>query len=230
MRRDLKIAVAQPKCLAHEVAANAVEHARAIREARARVVLFPELSLTGYELDAEIIAPDDERLTPIVEACAETGALALAGAPVAGPRIGVLGIDGDGAAVVYGKVYLHGSESDRFIPGAPAVLEVDGWRLGLAVCRDTKFPQHAADTAALGMHAYLAGVVNADDEAEVAGERARRVAAAHGVPVAVAVFAGPTGGGFDRTCGRSGIWSATGELLAEASPEPGDVVWHTFAG
>ena len=54
-----------------------------IRLARARIVVFPELSLTGYELDAEAVSPD-EALIVIAEACAQTNAIALAGAPVAG--------------------------------------------------------------------------------------------------------------------------------------------------
>ena len=85
MRGPLMVAVAQPLCLAHDVAANARAHAAAIRApeaAGARVVVFPELSLTGYELDADPVDPGDERLQPIVEACADTGAVALAGAPV----------------------------------------------------------------------------------------------------------------------------------------------------
>ncbi|MFE2990616.1 nitrilase-related carbon-nitrogen hydrolase [Streptomyces sp. NPDC059262] len=81
------IAVAQPRCTAYDVTANAVAHAEAVRAADARVVVFPEMSLTGYELDAVPVLPDDERLAPIVAACAETGALALVGAPVPGPRI-----------------------------------------------------------------------------------------------------------------------------------------------
>ncbi|MFC8194174.1 carbon-nitrogen hydrolase family protein [Streptomyces sp. NPDC057298] len=224
----LRIAVAQPRCAAHDVTANAVAHAEAVRAAGARVVVFPEMSLTGYELDAAPVSPDDERLAPIITACAETGTLALVGAPVPGPRIGVLAVDGDGARVVYGKVHLHGSEADRFVPGECAVIDVDGWRLGLAVCRDTGIPDHAAKTAALGMDGYVAGVVHADDEAEVHGERARRVAADHGVWVATAAFAGPTGGGFDRTSGRSGIWSADGTLIAEASAGPDDFARAVF--
>jgi predicted amidohydrolase len=219
----LTIAVAQPRCVAHHVAGNAVAHAEAVRAARARVVVFPELSLTGYELDAAPVAPDDERLAPLVAACAETGSLALAGAPVPGPHIGVLAVGGDGARVVYRKTHLYGAEADRFLPGEPAVLEVDGVRLGLAVCRDTGLPEHAAATAALGMDGYVAGVVHADTEAGVHGERARRAAADHGVWVATAAFAGPTGSGFDRTSGRSGIWAADGTLLAEASDLPGDL-------
>ncbi|MEU0926468.1 carbon-nitrogen hydrolase family protein [Streptomyces malaysiensis] len=223
MTRSLSIAVAQPRCVAHDVAANAVAHAEAVRAAGARVVVFPEMSLTGYELDATPVAPDDERLAPIVAACAESRTLALVGAAVAGPRIGILAVDGDGAHVGYGKVCLHSSEAIRFVPGEPTVLEVDGWRLGLAVCRDTGIPEHAARTAALGMDGYVAGVVHAEHEAEVHGERARRVAADHGVWVATAAFAGPTGGGFDRTSGRSGIWSADGELIAGTGAAPDEI-------
>jgi predicted amidohydrolase len=225
----LSVAVAQPRCVAHDVTGNAKAHAEAVRAAHARVVVFPEMSLTGYELDADPIAPDDERLAPIVAACAEARTLALVGAPVPGPRIGILAVDGDGARAVYGKVHLHSSEALHFVPGEPAVVEVDGWRLGLAVCRDTGIPEHAARTAALGMDGYVAGVVHADHEAGLHGERARRVAADHGVWVATAAFAGPTGGGFDRTSGRSGIWSAEGKLIAEAGVAPDDVARAVFS-
>lgn len=223
VEQSLSIAVAQPRCTAHDVVANAAAHAEAIRAAGARVVVFPELSLTGYELDAEIVSPDDERLAPIISACAETGSLALVGAPVPGPHIGTLAVDASGASVAYAKVNLHGSEIGRFVPGEPTMITVDGWRLGLAICRDTGIPEHAALTAALGIDGYVAGVVHADHETEDIGERARRVAADHGVWVATAAFAGPTGGGFERTSGRSGIWSADGELVVEAGTDPDDV-------
>jgi predicted amidohydrolase len=51
MYEPLVIAVAQPLCVPYDVAANAVTHAAAVRGAGARVVIFPELSLTGYELE-----------------------------------------------------------------------------------------------------------------------------------------------------------------------------------
>src|SRR5205823_3134112 len=87
-RVPLLLAVAQPECVSFDVAANALAHAALVRRAGARVVVFPELSLTGYELDAPPLAADDARLAPLVEACAETGSVALAGAPVPGPHIG----------------------------------------------------------------------------------------------------------------------------------------------
>lgn len=228
MRQSLRIAVAQPRCAAHAVAENAVTHAELIQNAQARVMVFPEMSLTGYELDAEVIAPQDGRLAPIIAACAQAQTIALVGAPVPGPYIGFLAVDHRGASVVYRKVYLHDIESDRFLPGEPVVLEVDGWRLGLAICRDTGISEHAERTAALGIDGYVAGVVHSGDQVGLHGERARRIAADHGVWAATAAFAGPTGGGFDRTSGHSGIWSATGALLAEAGAEPGEFACYTF--
>jgi predicted amidohydrolase len=42
-----------------------VTHAATGCSAGARVVVFPELSLTGYELDAPAITVEDPRLAPI---------------------------------------------------------------------------------------------------------------------------------------------------------------------
>jgi predicted amidohydrolase len=71
----------------------------------------------------------------------------------------MLAVDGSGATVAYRKLWLGAAEAERFIPGGkPAVLEVNGWRLGLAICRDTGIQQHSSDTAALGIDAYVAGV------------------------------------------------------------------------
>jgi predicted amidohydrolase len=232
-RGPLVIAVAQPVCIAYDVAANAATHAAAIRSAGARLVVFPELSLTGYELDAPPIAAGDPRLAPIVEACAETGSLALVGAPVEGEdgqaHIGMLAVDGSGASVVYHKMWLGGAEPDRFSPGTePAMLELDGWRLGLAICKDTVIPQHASDTAALGIDAYVAGVLEFADDTAVPDERARRVAADHRVWVAIASFAGSTGGGYSEAAGGSGIWARDGEVVEQAGPEAGAIARATL--
>ena len=233
MREGIVIAVAQPHCVSLDVAANALAHAAAIRAASARVVVFPELSLTGYELDAPTVDADDLRLEPIAVACAETGSLALVGAPVAGEagrrHIALLAVDGSGATVVYRKTWLGGSEADWFAPGdGPAVLEVDGWRLGLAICKDTGVPQHASDTASLGIDVYVAGTCKSAEDATRQDERARRIATDHDVWVAFASFAGPTGGGYTDTAGRSGIWSADGAVVVQAGNVADEVVRTTL--
>ena len=238
-RSPLTVAVAQPPCVPNDVAANASAHAAAIREAGARVVVFPELSLTGYQLDAPAVAPDDARLGPIIEACAETGSLALIGSPVPGDdasdpgsdgrSIGILAIDGSGARVAYRKMWLGGAETGVFTAGSePAAIDIDGHRLGLAVCRDTGIPQHAIDTVALGIDAYVAGVLETVEDRGAPAERSARIARDYGVWVAIASFAGSTGGGYDRAAGRSIIRAADGSVAAEAGPEVGAIARATI--
>ena len=233
MREPLTIAVAQPLSLSYDIEANARTHAETVRTADARVVVFPELSLTGYELDALAITPDDPRLAPIVAACAETGAVALVGAPVQGEgdavHIAMLAVDGTGARVAYRKVWLGKVEALRFAPGPePCVLEVDGWRLGLAICRDTGIHQHSADTAALGIDVYVAGVLEHAEEAHITDERARRIATEHGVWVAVASFAGSTGEGYEHAAGQSAIWNPDGAIISRAGTEVGEIARATI--
>ncbi len=233
MREPLAIAVAQPPCVPCDVAANAATHGATVRFAGARVVVFPELSVTGYEPDAPAIGPDDPRLAPIVEACAETGSVALVGAPVRDAtgrtHIAMLAVTGTGTTVVYRKVWVAASESGRFSPGdGPAVLEVNGWRLGLAICRDTGIAQHQSDTAALGIDAYVAGTLMFPDERVIQDERARAIAVRHRTWVAFASFAGPTGDGYDETAGCSGVWAPDGTIAAQAGPEPGVVARATL--
>jgi predicted amidohydrolase len=223
----LTVATAQPLCVAYDVEANARAHAASVREAGARVVVFPELSLTGYELDAPVVALDDPRLAPLVEACRETGAVALAGAPVsgeAGEHIAILAIGDAGVTVAYRKMCIGGNEPDRFSPGAePAAIEVDGWRLGLGICKDTRIREQTAATAALGIDVYVAGVCEKAEDAGLVEERARRIVDDDGVAVAIASFAGSAGGGYDPTAGRSAIWSNDGTLLAQAGRDPGEL-------
>ena len=118
MREPLTVAVAQPPCVAGDVAANAAAHAAAVRAAGARVVVFPELSLTGYELDAPPVSPGDPRLSVLSGGCASTGSVALAGAPVADADgrvyIAMLAADGSGIAVAYRKMWLGDAEARRF--------------------------------------------------------------------------------------------------------------------
>lgn len=232
MQRSISIGVAQPETATGDVAANVANHVDALRTAavdNARVVIFPELSLTGYSFDAEPIAPDDERLRPLVAACARTGLTALVGAPVdadgGGRHIAVVAVDADGVTVAYRKQWLGRAERPHFVPGpAPAAVAVDGVRLGLAVCRDTGVGEHAAATAAIGIDVYAAGVLEHAADAHVIAERAARVATTNGVWVAVACFAGGTGEGYDRASGGSGLWRPDGSALAVAGAEVGEVV------
>ncbi|RBQ18653.1 carbon-nitrogen hydrolase family protein [Spongiactinospora rosea] len=226
----ITIAVAQPVCAPADVPANVAAHAEMIRAARADIVLFPELSLTGYELDAPPISLGGDglgALALIVEACAATGALALAGAPVeedGREYIAMLAVDGTAARVAYRKMWPDEAEGRRFTPGpAPAAIEVGGRRLGLAVCRDSGIPRHAADTAALGIDGYLVGALFSPGGAAQRDVRMPEIATEYGVWVAVASYAGATSA-YPVTSGGSGVWAPDGRLVTQAGPDAGTFV------
>ena len=41
--------------------------------------------------------------------------------------------------------------------------------------------------------------------------------------IAIASFAGATGGGYSECAGRSGLWSPDGNAVAQAGEEPGEI-------
>jgi predicted amidohydrolase len=182
--------------------------------------------LTGYELDADAVSPDDEELGAIVAACAETESVALVGAPVEGDdgrrHIAMLAVRPGGVEIAYRKSYLGGDEPARFAPDeGPAAIDLDGWRVGLGICKDTGVDRHIADTAALDVDLYVAGLVHRPEELAMQEERGLEIARACRAYVAFASWAGPTGGGFDETAGMSSIWAPDGTPLSRAGVEAG---------
>jgi predicted amidohydrolase len=100
--------------------------------------------------------------------------------------------------------------------------------VGLGICKDTGVQQHIDDTARLEPDLYVAGLVHHDHELSEQEARAQRIAHACDAYVAFASFAGPTGGGYDETAARSGVWSPAGEPLAQAGDAPGEVARATI--
>ena len=172
--------------------------------------MFPELSLTGYDLGASAVAVDDPALAAVVEACGTMNTIALVGAPTSdgtgsGRAISVVVIDAAGARVVYRKQHLGSEEAEHFTPGPrPVVLDLDGWRIGLGVCRDTGVADHVKELANAGIDLYVAGLVDHPDDLGVQRERAATIATTCRAYVGFASFAGPTAGGYDETAGPVG--------------------------
>lgn len=165
MNDTLTVAAIQARAVAGDIDTNVTTAVDAIRVAAgrgARVVVFPELFLSGYAMAPVSISADDPRLAPLRAATAKTGVVAIMGAAMARrtgkPTIGLLTIDAD-VRHAYDKQYLCGAERDHFAAGLTGtILEVDGWRLALAVCYDGCFPDHAQAAATAGADAYVASI------------------------------------------------------------------------
>lgn len=226
----LCLAAAQSASIPGDISANVRDHLRYVRtaaDAEADIVLFPELSLCGYELAllAECaLAPHDARLEPLRDAAREYRLTIVAGAPLASgtarPHIGAIVFKPDGSTARHSKQYLHDGE-ERYAspgPGGP-LLTVAGEPLALAVCADIVNPLHPQAAATAGAALYAAGVLVSEAGYPTDAARLQRYATAHGFGVLMANHAAPTGGW--TPAGRSAFWASGGKLVA-AAPGAGE--------
>jgi predicted amidohydrolase len=220
----MRVAAIQTTPTALDVERNAAEHARLIAEAGSDVCVFPELSLTGYELDPMApITEEDGRLDPIREACRADEVYALVGAPLSTPDgllVATLVVGPTGEVLGhYGKKHLHGVETELFVPGDHhLLLEVDGWRLGVAICYDAAVPEHAEAVREGGADAYLVSALFEEGTEHRLTEQAT-AAADLGMWVVLAQHTGRTGS--YTTFGGSGIWRPGGAVETRLGREPG---------
>ncbi|WP_299569872.1 nitrilase-related carbon-nitrogen hydrolase [uncultured Williamsia sp.] len=225
---DLTVCVAQPAA-AGDLSSMVGEHARMVLGAGADLVVFPELSLTGYHLQSDCLDPGrGSVLDELVAACEETGSTALVGAPVREGRlvhIATLRVDASGSHVAYRKCNLGDEQAARFSRGpGPAAIDLRGWRVGLGICRDTGVAEHVEAVADLGIDLYACGVVHHRGEVDEQMRRATHIAQRCWSYVVMASHAGPTGHGYDDTAGNSVVVDPTGRLVTRADDAPGTTI------
>ena len=223
----LTLAAAQSISIAGDVPANIERHLalmRAAAEHGVQLLVFPELSLTGYEpsLAAELaIAPDHTVLKPLRDRAQALRLTTVVGMPVrltpeAGVVIGALVLGAEGGLAVYTKQHLHPGEEAAFVPGqGGAPLECGDNRVALAVCADFSHASHPRRAAEAGATVYAAGVLISEGGYATDSALLQGYAVEHGLLVVMANHGGPSGG--YACAGRSAIWGCDGSLLAAAS-------------
>ncbi|MFF5057271.1 carbon-nitrogen hydrolase family protein [Micromonospora sp. NPDC000663] len=235
----LTVATVQATPTPGDVAGNALAAADLVRRAGgqgARVAVLPELYLCAYHpptLAADPAGTDvaadpagavaDARLDPLRVAAREAGVTVLVGAAVRHPdgrrTIAALVVDRAGAVRVgYDKQQLWGDERELFDVGVRgATLLVDDWRLGLGICYDGCFPEHARAAALDGAHGYLC------PSGYLAGSEHRRdlyYAARALDNTMFVVFANAVGGADPwRFNGGAAIYDPQGRALARGADE-----------
>lgn len=222
----LIIAAAQSTSIAGDLAGNIARHLRFIDKAAEQgvdLLVFPELSLTGYErgLAAELaMAPHDSVLQPLRDVARLTGVTAVVGVPIrlsqASPvLIGALVLSADGSIGVYSKQHLHPGEETVFSPGTGGeVLAMGADRVALAVCADFSHASHAAAAASSGADIYAAGVLITPNGYAADTSLLQGYAVEHEMVVLMANHGGATGGWV--SAGESAIWATDGSLIAKA--------------
>lgn len=218
----LIIAAAQSASAPGNVSGNVTRHLQfgALAADRgAQLLVFPELSLTGYEpaiARSNAINPARSCLNPLRRLSEKAQMTMVVGAPLLNDRdelhIAALVIRSDGSVLTYTKEHLHPGEEQIFTPGpgGPMVLVGDA-NVALAICADTTHPQHAASAAARGANVYAAGVLITENGYAPDTALLRNYALDHKMAVLMANYSGVTGEWV--SAGRSAIWSENGTLV-----------------
>lgn len=230
----MKIATAQFTCAPADISANVRLIASLAGEARAlgaELVVFPELALTGYELEALRARPDlwvradDPRLDAVRASGVATVVNCAAATDGEQPAIETLVFGPDGELITrYRKQHLFEHEQEVFVAGQhDGRFEFGGLRFALATCFDNHFSDLVSRGAADGCQVHLASSLYGT------GGGVKELAAVYpgiakdfGLHVVVANHVGPAGAW--TGCGRSALWAAGGDLLAQADADTPMVV------
>ncbi|MFC6338683.1 carbon-nitrogen hydrolase family protein [Pseudomonas sp. CCM 7891] len=220
------VAAAQSVSIAQDIPANIEQHLRIMRVAArngVQFLIFPELSLTGYELEASAqlaIGPDDARLVPIKELARNSGITTVVGAPLRLPEnsdlvIGALVFHADGCQSLYSKQYLHPGEDRVFSLGTGGEpLTIETRKIALAICADAMQPSHRIAARDTNAEIYAASVLISKTAYASESKQLADYAATHHIMVLLANHGGVSG---EWECaGRSSIWSNNGTLIAAA--------------
>lgn len=226
------IAAAQFSAQAGDIEANVARHltfVHAAAEHGVKYLVFPELSLTGYErqLGRQLaMTREDPRLLPLLADAQRLGVTVVVGAPLrheGRPDVFIgaftLGVHGIHA---HTKQHLHPGEDLVFVAGngGPEVA-IDGNSIALAICADFSHATHAASAADSGARVYAASALITDNGYAYDTGLLAGYAAKHNMVVLMANHGGITGGW--ESAGRSAIWAEGGERVV-AAPGTGDLL------
>lgn len=211
----MKICAAQIQSKKGSIAANINKHLRCIEEAvrhGARVIIFPELSLTSYEPTIAhnyVFTPDNQELEAFQQLADIHDISILIGAPTitdSGLSIGMFIYQKKQKPLAYAKQFIHADEEKYFCAGTdPRCLEIDGQKAAVAICYESRLPKHIAQFEDQDLDFYLASVSKPQNGVDMASLHYEEISKRHKIGVLMCNAVGPADNFI--AAGQSGYWS-----------------------
>ncbi len=229
----IHIAAAQCPSIAGDIERNIQLHLQMVEaavEQGIELLVFPELSLTGYEpafAERCKLQPTDGRLAPFRQLANRHQITLVLGAPIdtgeSRPALGSIVFSPYGVSTYY-KQHLHPGEEQFFQPGqASRPIKVKDLPVALAICADSSHPEHVQAAVDAHAHIYASSMMVSIEGFNNDSQQLQQYASQHQITVLMANHCAPTGGW--KPAGRSTIWSPEGNVLCSADiTEPALVI------
>ena len=219
----MKICVAQTRPVKGDVQSNIENHKKLIDLAvphGADIVIFPELSITGYEpeLAKELATdPDDSRFDDFQKISDTKQVTIGVGVPTknnTGISISMVLFQPHKARQTYSKRYLHSDEEPFFVSGQSSIgLIGNKANIALAICYELSVPEHAENAFQSGVGIYIASVAKSADGVEKAVRRLSKIADKYSMTVLMSNCVGQADG--YECAGKTSIWNDKGLFLRQ---------------
>lgn len=217
----MKICVAQTRSEKGNIKNNIENHFGWIELAVAEksdLIIFPELSLTGYEPElAKELATDlkDPRLDKFQKVSDSNEITIGIGLPTksdSGIFISMVIFEPNRDRKIYSKQKLHLDELPYFIRGnEQIILNIKNKRIAPAICYESLQSEHSEKANSLGAELYFASVAKSQNGIEKAFAHYPKIAKKYSMPVLMANSVGFCDNFL--SVGQSAIWDNKGNLL-----------------
>ena len=219
----MRVGVAQTRPITGNIQVNIATHKQWIERAvadGAALIMFPELSLTGYEptLAKELATEQDDPRLDDLQALSDANGITIGvGAPTTtetGICISMLLFQPHRARYVYSKSYLHPDEEAFFVRGHSAPqLQIKQTNIALAICYEISVPEHLECALKSRPEMYVASVAKFVNGINKALERLSSVARDSAMPILMSNCIGFADGG--QCAGKTSVWDNRGALLGQ---------------
>ena len=219
----MRLCVAQTRPVTGDIRTNIEKHTIMIASAQsetADVIVFPELSLTGYapSLASRLVCdPDDGEFLVFQRTVDETNTVIGVGMPTRsgnGICISMVLFRPHQSKLIYSKRYLHRDEEPFFVTGNNLGPLTSGeTKIAPAICYEISIQDHAAHAIADGANIYLASVNKSVNRIDDALQRLGDIASGYSIPVLMSNCVGFCDGA--ACAGRTSIWNEKGALVGQ---------------
>jgi len=216
------LAAAQTKPTQGDIVENLNDHYRLIEIASEHdvdLILFPEMSLTGYEreyADKLSFTESDSRLNKLRQLAVDYQMIIVVGAPIrinSELYIGSFILSPDNSISIYTKQFLHSGE-EMFFDSSFAynpMIEIEDERISLAICADIENRLHAENAHEAKSTLYIPSIFYTLNGISGAHEKLSQYAKTYSMNVMMSNFCGKS---YELDAGgKTAFWNKKGDLI-----------------